>query len=200
MATSVATLQTFASVSLFEGDTVWTTPGNAGASDNAYAQNAILSSESDSQALSCLNPSWSDPIPNNARLDGIEVRIELKDASFGPDGRTGHIHTVRLRSGGAYAGDNRAADELVPLSEQYVTYGGAADKWGSSLTCGDLNDSSFGVYLVIQAQGGGTLTIETDVDHVEITAYFTPSVANWFRPLRRSWATFRGFIGWPDGR
>jgi hypothetical protein len=55
-----------------------------------------------------------------------------------------------------------------------ITLGGVNDLWGTTWSYSDLNNTSFGVRF--EASSGGSATIY--VGYVAITAYFTPSTAN----------------------
>jgi len=80
---------------------------------------------------------------------------------------------VKLVVGGTVSGNNKAATSTKwPTSDGSVSYGGAADLWGLTLSASDVNGSGFGV--VLSATSSGTNgTTSGSVDHITITVAYT---------------------------
>jgi hypothetical protein len=142
------------------GTVAWTTPGNAVASDNAYAQAAP--GGGDTHYLSTNNFGFS--IPAAAVIDGIEVNIERHSA-------LGTIKDARLRivKGGLVGGTERG--DLVstwPMTDAVKTYGSSGDLWGETWTPSDINANDFGVVLSVTDSGDAAL-----VDQITIEVFFS---------------------------
>lgn len=147
------------------GVQAWTNPGNAIASDDAYATCAV---NGESHYLKCTNFGFG--IPSDATIVGVLVEVEAKVSSGfaqfsaanlvqlagnGPD------HDMTSQAGLAFI------DTVMPI-------GGSADTWGLALSGADVNASAFGVR--IQATTAGLRTVS--VDAVRMTAYYTTGT-NW---------------------
>jgi hypothetical protein len=63
-----------------------------------------------------------------------------------------NFNSVRLVKGGVISGDNKATGSIT-TSDAYYSFGGAADKWGLSLTESDVEASNFGVVVSFNGTG-----------------------------------------------
>jgi len=152
----------------------WVNPGNIVSSNNSRSSFAAdgVTSPLTSNYLKATNFSFA--IPTGATINGIKVEIEKRE--FGGDWTDSYVedNIVSLVKGGTISGSNLAAAGQWPTTESYVTYGGATEMWGLSLTEADIESSTFGVVL------SGTLTdnnfdatVSGQVDHIRITVYYT---------------------------
>ena len=146
------------------GSVAWTTPANAQASDDAYAQAAPGAGSSN--YLEATN--FGLAIPASAIIDGIEVGIEKSaTADSGPnfvaDSR------VRIVKGGVVGSTDRSNVAHWPLTDTIVIYGGPADLWGDTWTAADVNANGFGV-AISATDGVATLAL---VDHITMTVYYS---------------------------
>ena len=160
------------------GTVVWSNSSNAGASDDAYAQAALLTSTS--RYLLATNFGFS--IPAGATIDGILVEIE-KNAGLLD---TITDDRVRLVKGGTVQSTDKASGTNWPTSDAYSSYGGAADLWSGTWESTDINASNFGVAL--SATGLGTAS----VDHMRITITYTEAAATTFKRQKFSTALGMG--------
>lgn len=143
------------------GTTAWTNPGNAAASDNAYAT-CSLSSNVQSHYLKATNFGFS--IPTGAAIAGIVVEIERSQVDSGiSDNR------VRIVKGGVIGSTNKT-EGAWPTSDAYQTYGADDDLWGETWTAADINSSGFGV--AISAINTNVFGRVASIDHVRITVYY----------------------------
>lgn len=141
------------------GVAAWTTPGNAAASDDSYAQAAPGGSPT--QYLKATNFGFSIPAP--AQIVGIEATIERRSASvMVKDAR------VRIVKGGVVGSAERADTvTLWPNTDTVASYGGSSDLWGETWTPADINGAGFG--LALSAEDGVDLAV---VDHMTLKVYY----------------------------
>tara|TARA_Y100000034_G_scaffold86053_1_gene103158 strand:- start:4020 stop:5816 length:1797 start_codon:yes stop_codon:yes gene_type:complete len=117
-------------------------------------------------------PSYgSDYIPVGAVVTGFELRIYKKEeldpvANIIDD-------TISLILNQVPVGDNKAT--AVKWVDGYVTYGGIADMWGTSLTRADVVDPSFGVGWA--ATNNGFVTGEGKVDDIQFILYWVHTMS-----------------------
>jgi len=141
------------------GTIAWTTPGNAIASDNAYAQAAP--GGADTNYLEANNFNLS--VPASAIIDGIEVAIEKRSLSG-----TIFDSRVRIVKGGTVGTDEHADGATWPTTDTVVTYGGLGDLWGETWTAADVNAANFGVVI------SATDSLDTAaVDHITMTVHYS---------------------------
>jgi hypothetical protein len=141
------------------GTVAWTTPGNAGASDDTYAQASPGGGSTNYLHANNFNLQ----IPPPAVIEGIEVNVEKRSLSG-----TVLDSRVRIVKGGVVGATERADGAAWPTVDTIVTYGGTSDLWGETWTAADLNANDFGV--VISATDG----LDTAaIDHVTMTVHFS---------------------------
>lgn len=112
-------------------------------------------------------------IPSGSTIDGIEIRIAVAGSGTG---LTDNLIQLVMHSAGTAAdrkGSNQAsatpwANFAIPVPQR--TYGGATDKWGSTLTDSDIRSSAFGMEIVAIRS---TANSQPFADHVECRVYFT---------------------------
>ena len=154
----------------------WNNANNAKASDGAYTS-ALLSSGATSGQLIASN--YTPDIPDVAVIKGILVEIEhyagmassIKDAGI-------YIN--------AKAENKANADYWPSADDVYVSYGGANDTWGETLTGVDVKASGFSVYVSVTNSAG--FGIEAFIDHIRVTFYWSRRVGG---PYRRTRGGFR---------
>lgn len=147
------------------GVVAWVDPGNAAASDNAYAT-AVLSGGQGSEYLKVTGFGFS--IPTTATIKGIVVEWEVKASGT-------HIwdYVHRLIKAGAYVGDSKiksAAGDYWPVADEYREYGSPDDLWGTTWTPAEINAADFGVGYSAGKAGVGAET--ASIDHGRITVYY----------------------------
>lgn len=153
----------------------WVTPENivssndtrATATDNsagAYISGHLLASN------------FGFAIPAGATIDGVVLEIERHANVTTQSPRD---HTIRLmKVVDTPVGDNKATGTTWATTDEYITYGSSSDKWGTTWTVAEINDTGFGAYIVTQTSAGKGGP-QFRVDHVRITVYYTEIT---FRP------------------
>lgn len=108
-------------------------------------------------------------IPSGATIGGIEVQVQR----YVDVGKTAKDNTVQLRITAGLVGNNKASGVKWPTSLEERTYGGATDKWGTSIVTSDLN-SYFGLDFIpaVDDNGDGTTLY---VNYIAIRIYYTAS-------------------------
>lgn len=139
----------------------WSNPGNAAASDNAYA----TASSNGTQYLKATGFGFS--IPTGATIDGIVVEWERKTSSSGVTDKA-----VRIVKAGAVGSTDKSAAGDWPTTDTFKSYGGSTDLWGETWTAADINSANFGAAIATQS----TLVRTNSVDSVRITVYYTPQI------------------------
>lgn len=124
------------------GAITWSTPNNAKVSDNTYTIVAA-SFTGDTHYLKATNFGFA--IPSGATINGVSVSFERKKIVGNPNTVTDSV--IKLVKGGTVSGTNKSAGATWNNTEGTVTFGGAADLWGLTLTDTDVNASTFGVVL-----------------------------------------------------
>jgi hypothetical protein len=147
------------------GDTPWTNPSNAGASDNVYATNSTEGGTP--QYLKATNFGFS--IPTGATINGILVEVEGKSL-------TTITINLRIVKGGTIGSTNKTSS--LTTTEQYRSVPATdfeTDLWGETWTIDDINASTFGMVLAGPFRAGNYLD---SVDHIRITVYYTDASGN----------------------
>jgi hypothetical protein len=167
-----------------DGDAgAWSSPGNAYASDDAYAYASYVSSNW--IWLNYLDGATSlyNSIPSGATIDGIKVAIE--GYAGGELLFNGDKVTMKAEvsvDGGAHWSTAKSLEFYVDQGEITVEAGGATDKWGLTLTRTSFSDANFMVRITYYSYTGGAQTIS--VDWIPAKVYYsTGAVAACRLPL-----------------
>lgn len=147
------------------GSVNWVNPGNAGASDNAYASITPLGNNQGSSALLATNFGFS--IPEGATVSKINVEVECKASAYPLDYGLGVGYTINGVASGSVPGRI-----WPPLAESYQT-----TQLTVSLTASEVNSANFGVF-VGALDGDG---MNWYIDHIRVTLTYSTS-----KPFRRS--------------
>jgi cysteine-rich repeat protein len=140
------------------GTNPWNMPGNAAASDNAYAN--VSPGGVPTQYLRATNFGFS--IPGAAVINGIEVRVEKQAA--------GTIHDARARivKGGTIGATDRSDPNAWPATDTVVVYGSNSDLWGETWAPTDINAGGFGFALSVTDN-----VAAAGVDQITIKVYYS---------------------------
>lgn len=135
----------------------WTHPEDAYTSNNSYADPSG-NLEQSYELFEIGGTDLIDSIPADARIDGIEVKIEAK-ADVGEGGTI----DVAMNANSdqkqlTWAGDN---------TEYTKTYGGSTDKWGRSWVRSDFANATFWLYARSENTG------QNYIDHIQVKVYYT---------------------------
>lgn len=76
---------------------------------------------------------------------------------------------VKLVKAGSVAGNSKASATHWGVTDEWVSYGGAQDLWGTTLSPSDVNNASFGAALSAVAGSGATAKVTA----MRITVYYT---------------------------
>ena len=156
------------------GNAGWSTPSNITADDGLYS-NVIL----DPKGVGGAKSKWlratnfGFDIPAGATIDGVKVTAELKASSTD---QTPALSSAQLVSGGSRAGQENTSNTNLTTSDADYDRGGETDTWGMALSAATVNDSGFGVDIMVEllAPSGGDLGPTTiSCDKIAMTIYFT---------------------------
>lgn len=147
------------------GTIPWSTPNKADVSDDVGANAGSMSVGNLSHYLKATNFRYA--IPSTATILGIKVEVEGSAAG------TCVImdNAVRLVKGGTVqATDRSSVTPWTTSLDEYRSYGGPTDLWGTTWTASDINASNFGFALSVHctAGNGGAST-----DHIRVTVYYS---------------------------
>ena len=152
-------------------DDGWTDVSNVETDDSNYAVN-LITKDSYSDWLRTVN--FSMGVPVGATIDGIEVQIKHDNASPSSNEITDSALYLRKVTTGQ-VGDNYAdATVWAEGSSETFTYGGATDKWGTTWSAADVNNTAFGLDFSAFADS----TAINHIPHiyfVKIRVYYTAS-------------------------
>lgn len=76
---------------------------------------------------------------------------------------------VKLVKAGSVAGNSKASATHWGVTDEWVSYGGAQDLWGTTLSPSDVNNASFGAAVSAVAGSGATAKVTA----MRITVYYT---------------------------
>lgn len=146
------------------GTDAWTNPGNITADDGSVAS-CSLTGGTDSNRLKATNFGFT--IPGNATILGIESVIQRRQQT-GSSIQDVFQGVQILKAGNtAGTGKNQAGTWSTTMTD--ISYGGAADLWGTTWTPAELNNSGFGVSLRVT----DSIATVAEVDVITITVTFT---------------------------
>lgn len=163
------------------GTAAWSLPSGDDilASDNAYARVSAEFESLTSYYLTATNYGFS--IPAGATIDGIVATIEKIYTGGGLEVPEVYAidNAVKLIIGGTVTGDNKANNVSTDwgLDEAVISYGGAADTWGTTPTAEQINASTFGIALAVDLVDNYGLTAEAQVDHIALTVHYTEAAS-----------------------
>lgn len=154
---------TFASDSAV-GIVPWVSPSNA-ATSNDVDTTATMATTNISHYLKATNFRFS--IPTDATIHGIKVDVERSAAGT----CTIMDSAVRAVKGGTIQSTDKSSLIAWPTSlDEYTSYGGPTDLWGTTWTAANINASDFGFALSVQCTAGNG---GASVDHIRITVYYS---------------------------
>jgi len=122
-----------------------------------------------SDTCKCSNFGFS--LPANAVIDGIEMTMETESSG-------GYLEdaTIQLSKSSGYVGDNKAQDYgddwvPAPYGGQEEVYGGSTDLWGTTWTKAEVENSGFGVRVIVN--NISSIIMHTALlDDLEIRIYY----------------------------
>ncbi len=158
----------------------WTNSINAQASDNTYASIALSNTGGVSEISHYLYATnFSFSIPAGATIDGIVVDVDGYSNTAGS--ATFTLDSGRIIKGGGVTGTAKSgggwtcgSGACTPADEVTVSWGGASDLWGATLTSTDVNAATFGVALSFKEPIANDST-QGYIDQIRMTIYYTAS-------------------------
>ena len=160
------------------GTIVWASPSNA-STNNSVEASANINHNEISNWLRWKN--FTIGIPAGATIDGYEVKYERRGQSAVYAFADNQLKLVDHT--GSVVGNDKAAGSTWSASVETITAGGAADKWGTSLTESNVNDIDFGFALSIKRTSATVpAKVQGFVDYAQIKIYYTESAGNVFMP------------------
>lgn len=156
------------------GSTNWTNPGNVTTSDDNYATFFAQFDGDFSKDLDCTNFGFS--IPAGATINGIQANIERN----GFDITDLSIKLLNGDGAGGESAQDKSTGASWSSSDTVDSFGGSTDTWGETWSVSDVNSSNFGIRIQCQDNTAGIPPAlgSAQIDHVEITVYYTASGPN----------------------
>jgi len=147
------------------GNRIWSYPERIYVSDDSRAYSRLYP---DDISYWLRATTFGFSIPDGATIDGIVAEFEKRASGYGIED-----YSVKIVKAGAEGGDEKkkTAVEWL-LTDSYISYGGAADKWGLTWTPAEINAVGFGVSIAadyFEFEGDA----QAQIDHVRITVYYT---------------------------
>lgn len=146
------------------GGFAWVNPDNVSACDGIDATSGCVVGV-DSNALQVTQFGFS--VPTLATVIGVSVSV-TRDSTL----NTAFDKIVQLMLNNVLIGVNKAdLVTLWPVAPASVAYGGSADVWGAALTPAIVNNTKFGVRIIVQS--ASAIPDMPEIDCVIITVYYT---------------------------
>lgn len=165
--TTEGPLSPLGAVSLFGGDIAWSDPSYSLSSDDVWAT-VTLGKNEVSDYLVVTDFDFSIPI--GATINGIYVTIE-KSVAFPVVGNIKDNEVSLTKDGLTPVGQNKKSPSQWFPVDNVSVYGGNSDLWATTWSPAEVNDSTFGLCLLIKKSQSGDMTAQ--VDHITITVYYT---------------------------
>lgn len=156
----------FSTSPIFGSNASWNNVGNAGASDNVYADFGNLNGPAGIYTNYLVATGFGFNIPAGAIIKGISVKVEQSDAN----NQTADFRVRLMRKGSVLATD-RAEGGLLGTADVDAVYGNETDLWGTAWAPKDFG-IDFGVAIAMQRGQTGSPTAG-QIDNIQITVYYT---------------------------
>lgn len=137
-------------------------PDNMKVSDNTYASYDTVTTN-----ISWHATNFGFSIPTGSTINGILFEIERK--SLYGDSITDSVVKV-IKANGTLGSTSKHTGTSWASSDQYDSFGGAADLWSETWTAEDINDADFGIFFVSYGYEASMR-----IDHIRCTVYYTLS-------------------------
>jgi hypothetical protein len=171
---------TAASVSTQVGQSPWATPNNIKVADGAFATTTPITfprgsaAQSASERLEATNFGFA-VTPNTSQVTGIQLDVKGLQSQQTASPNTASI-TAYLIINGSVVGPGKTL--VLPLTNNFIQFGGPSDSWGHALTGVDVNASNFGVSIQAQSiDDDGHLigNVTYSIDFVQMTVFVSGS-------------------------
>jgi len=152
------------------GVLVWSSPTNAGVSDDTYANasGGALGTETTNE-LKFTDFMFS--IGSNQTILGIQATNERNRGGAG--GSSSVVdNLIQLLKGGTLTGDNKAdTGTNWPTTDGTAAYGDGTDLWGITWIASEINASDFGIVLQADITGDSELEEQAQVDLITLEVF-----------------------------
>ena len=146
----------------------WLNPGNAAASDGAYASITDKKFDTGANSHVLYATGFGFTIPLTATITGIELHYERYYSAGGISDAL-----VQIVKGGTRGGDNKSTGSAWNGTDTVVTFGGAADLWGQTWTPAEINAGDFGIAVAATATSDDS---DAHIDHLSIVVHYSTNV------------------------
>ena len=136
-------------------------PDNMKVSDNTYASYDTVTTN-----ISWHVTNFGFSIPTGSTINGILFEIERKSLYSGENITDSVVKVVKAN--GTPGSTSKHTGTAWALSDQYDSFGGAADLWSETWTAEDINDADFGIFFVSYGY-----EVSMRIDHIRCTVYYT---------------------------
>jgi hypothetical protein len=153
------------------GTVVWASPTNIELADGSNATCNLPNASVQNQVSDDLiGTGFGFSIPAGATIQGILLEINARqNIATTP---AANENSVRLLKAGVAAGLDRSTGADLTTTATTVSYGGAADLWGTTWSPADINNASFGA-AASYVNTNSTNSKTVSVDFFRITVTFT---------------------------
>ncbi len=149
------------------GSKTWSNESNLSSSDDVYAQIGNIPGTAGSFSDYLVATGFNFDLPDGVSILGVKVDVERSDPN-----QVTSDYMVRMVKGGVVTGANQAGGTPFPVADAYISYGGAEDLWGESLSYKDVENNDFGVAISVRRLTDAGFT-DGRIDHIRITVYYS---------------------------
>ena len=146
----------------------WGTP--TGIESNSTFATYSIPASTDENTGALLGSNFGFTIPSTATIQGISVTIAEKTTA----GLTADVYQIQLRKAGTNVGTFKSGANW-PLTVADETFGSGSDLWGTTWTYSDINNSGFGVSVIVEGNNGTGVAKTLSTQNFRITVTYTTS-------------------------
>lgn len=157
------------------GNVVWGTPTNIELADGSNAVNTLPGNGTGTQISDDLiGTGFAFAIASTDTINGILLEVNVRQSIITGGGAL--ENSVRLLRAGVASGTDKSTGAQPGTALAIVSYGGAADSWGTTWAPADINNPNFGA--AVSYQNPNVTTSRTvSVDFFRITITSTPAAS-----------------------
>lgn len=145
------------------GTIAWTSPTNIEVSDSVFATNTLTTTATSDDLI---GTGFGFAIIGTDTINGILLEVNHKSNLVS----TITESDVRLLKAGAGAGASRSTGASLPAAAATVSYGSAADLWGTTWTPTDINNVNFGAAVSYNNPSGSSRVVSVDFMRITVTS------------------------------
>ncbi|MFY0672678.1 MAG: T9SS type A sorting domain-containing protein [Bacteroidia bacterium] len=152
----------------------WSNTNNIYSENGFYASVNLSSSGANRRSEYLEATGFGFSIPVGATIDGIEVTVARK-GSANSSIRDRDVYLTK--DGSSAVGTDYAVTGTNWLNtDDYATYGGSTDLWGTTWSVSEVNSANFGLLFQCRNRASGSRTAY--VDNIQIKVYYTAAASN----------------------